>query len=249
MLRLKNEVVDYWKSLVRLLYPARCLLCEIPLVLAEHYLCLGCRKKVLPLKSPLCIKCSRPFPPYAEKRRICGDCRKSRHAYDRGFSLVGYSEPVKRIFHEIKYQNKAWLLDIFSPFLKEFANTHPLVSYDMMVPVPLDPKRRWEREFNQALILCRMLKRMEHRSPLTIRAAVVKKKKTSPQSTLGRTERLANLSGAFGVRGDSVRGKKILLIDDVFTTGSTVHECAKMLKEKGASQVDFLTMARALPNS
>ncbi len=224
-------------------------MCQIPLVLKEHCLCLSCRKKVLPLKNPLCVKCSRPFPPYAKKRSVCGDCRTRRPAYDRGFALVGYSEPVKQIFHEIKYQNKPWLLDIFSPFLKEFANTHPLTSYDMMVPVPLDPKRRWEREFNQALILCRMLKRMENRSPLTIQTVIVKKKKTSPQSTLGRTERLRNLSAAFRVKRNSVQGKKILLIDDVFTTGSTIHECAKTLKDNGAAQVDFLTVARAIPNS
>lgn len=245
---LKEELLDYWKSLVRLLYPPACLLCRIPLVLSENHLCRFCTKKITPLQSPVCIKCSRPLPPYGKKRAVCQDCRSRRPAYDRGFSLVGYSEPVKQIFHEIKYRNKPWLLGIFSSFLNEFAKHYSLSAYDMMVPVPLDPKHQWSREFNQALILCQMLKKLSKRSPLTIQRVMAKKKKTPPQSQLGRAERLTNLSDAFEIKKDSVRGKNILLIDDIFTTGSTVHECAKTLKERGASRVDFLTVARALPN-
>lgn len=239
---------DYWKSLVRLLYPAACLLCRVPLVLNENHLCRSCVKNITPLHSPVCIKCSRPLPPYGKKRSVCQDCRSRRPAYDRGFSLVRYSEAVKQIFHEIKYRNKPWLLGIFSSVLDEFAKRHRLSAYDMMIPVPLDPQHQWKREFNQALILCQMLKKLSKRSPLTIQAIMVKKKKTPPQSQLGRVERLANLSGAFGIKKDSVRGKNILLIDDIFTTGSTAHECAKTLKEKGAARVDFLTVARAIPN-
>jgi ComF family protein len=119
-------------------------------------------------------------------------------------------------------------------------------NYDFIVPIPLDSKRERERGFNQALTIAHMIKRIATRQSLTIKTVLKKKTNTPRQSQLGRSERLTNLSGAFRLNlFQEVRGKHVLLVDDIFTTGSTVNECAKLLKEKGADRVDFFAIARA----
>ena len=119
--------------------------------------------------------------------------------------------------------------------------------YYMIVPVPLDNRREREREFNQAFIIANLLKRAGGNPAIPIKNIIQKKKKTLPQSQLGRQERLENLNGAFRLRQlpFHLSGKKIMLVDDIFTTGSTINECAKLLKENEAEQVDFFTIARA----
>lgn len=116
----------------------------------------------------------------------------------------------------------------------------------MIVPIPLHPQRERERGFNQALVIARMLKQSGIRS-VRIEQLLEKKRRTLAQSQLRRAERLDNLRGAFSVRKkDLVRGKHILLVDDVITTGSTVNECARTLKAEGAARVDALALARSI---
>ncbi|MBI4358842.1 MAG: ComF family protein [Candidatus Omnitrophica bacterium] len=116
----------------------------------------------------------------------------------------------------------------------------------MIIPVPLDSRRARERGFNQALIIAKMLKRTDKKNTPPIVPLLRKVKKTLPQSQLRREERLNNLAGAFTIRKQrGIRGKQILLVDDIFTTGSTINECTKVLKEAGADRVDFFTIARS----
>jgi len=118
-------------------------------------------------------------------------------------------------------------------------------NYDIIVPVPLDPRRRFVREFNQAMLIARLLTRHEPRPRPKIFNCLVKKRKTAPQSQLKREERLENLTESFQMRKKrALDGAHILLVDDIFTTGSTLNECAKVLKKSGAGRVDFFTVAR-----
>ena len=145
----------------------------------------------------------------------------------------------------MKFQKKLWLLKVFSEPLEQFSHSTQLKNYDVLVPVPLDTRRERERGFNQALMIAQILAG-KNRKGIPIRQILRKRKRTLPQSQLKRQERLSNLNGAFLVKKrGSVRGKQLLLIDDIFTTGSTINECAKILKEDGAERVDFLTIARS----
>lgn len=241
-----KELDYYCRSLIRILYPANCIWCQIPLILDEMYLCTRCSKAIEPLKKPVCARCAHLLPPYGSRRSLCSACRSERPYYDRGFALVKYEDPTKVIFHQIKFQKKFWLLKIFSELLKDFSSSVELTGYDMVVPVPLDSARERERGFNQAFIIAQMLKRTRKEIALPIFKVLKKRKKTPPQSQLKRRERLVNLEGAFSIKKrGSLRGKYVLLVDDIFTTGSTMNECAKILKEGGAERVDFFAIARS----
>ena len=245
MLGFGTELNHYWHSLIRIVYPASCVLCRIPLILEETYLCVPCFQKIEPLKNPACFKCARPLPPYGN-HSICSPCRSERPAYDRGFALVPYQEAVRDIFHQIKFQKKIWLLKVFRKLFHRFQFSVEMKNYEAIIPVPLDSRREWERGFNQALIIARMLNRLGENNEPLIHNVLRKKKKTLPQSQLRRQERLSNLEDAFYLRKkNAVRGKRVLLVDDIFTTGSTINECAKILKAGGAERVDFFTIARS----
>ncbi len=235
---------DYWqRSLIRLLYPANCVLCKTPLLVAEMHVCRLCSKKIQPLAQPLCLKCARPIPPF-DGHASCASCRSERPYYDRGFALVEYDEPAKSIFHQIKFERKPWLFEIYTHLLTQSFSSF-FNDYELIIPVPLDRARERKRGFNQALMIAKMIKRI-HSSELAIEKIVKKTKHTAPQSQLKREHRLNNLTGAFKLaQPKAVAGKNILLIDDIFTTGSTINECARILKENGAGRVDFFTLARS----
>ena len=122
-----------------------------------------------------------------------------------------------------------------------------LESPDIVLPVPLHPKRLKERGFNQSGLLAKEFSRMQG-LPVSF-DLLIRKNWTEPQTRLNRKERLENVKGAFSLcDASAVRGRRVLLIDDVFTTGTTLSECAKTLKKAGASEVHVLTVTRALPD-
>ena len=245
MLDFGTELNYYWRSFIRILYPANCVLCQIPLMIEEIHLCISCVKKIEPLKVPICLRCARSLAPYGNHRLICSQCRSERPYYDRGFALVPYEEPIKNIFHQIKFQKKLWLIKIFSGLLERLPSSE-MINYEMIVPVPLDSRRERERGFNQALIIAQMLSGLNLKNTPQIKKVLAKKKRTLPQSQLKREERLNNLENVFSLRQrGAVRGKQVLLVDDIFTTGTTINECARILKEDGAERVDFFTIARS----
>lgn len=239
------EFNHWWRSFIRILYPASCILCKTPLLLDELHLCVLCRRKIQPLRSPLCLKCAHPLPPY-DAYKTCSACRSDRPRYDRGFALVEYDEPNKAIFHQIKFEKKPWLFEIYQQLLLQSLDRPSFREYEMIIPVPLDGSRKRKRGFNQAQLIAEMIQSIHSDRSLPIRNLIKKVKKTTPQSQLHRNHRLTNLKGVFALKESHlVEGKKILLVDDIATTGSTLNECAHLLKENGAEQVDFFTIARS----
>ena len=240
-----TEFNYWWRSLIRILYPANCILCKTSLLLDELHLCLLCQQKIQPLPKPLCLKCARPIPPF-DAYTTCSSCRAERPHYDRGFALVEYDEPTKLIFHQIKFEKKPWLFEIYGGLLHPSFLPLRFNDYEMIIPVPLDGSREQKRGFNQALMIAKMVKRVDPLYEVPIQKLIKKTKKTTPQSQLRRNQRLTNLNNAFKLnQPQEISGKNILLIDDIFTTGSTINECARLLKENGAGRVDFFTLARS----
>lgn len=215
----------YQEAFLRLLYPAHCGACNKGLELEETGLCSGCRADLAALRFP-----------YSEAAL--------NHSFDhvrQAWTLYPYEAPLKEILTGIKFFQKRWLLKLFVPDFQELGSLIASESsYDMIVPVPMESTRLLERHFNQSELIAKML---SGSMKVPMLYALKKIRRTPAQSGLNRAERLQNLLFAFEGRV-SLSGKKILLVDDVLTTGATAEEAARVLKEEcGAVSVDLVTLA------
>jgi len=211
------------------------------------FFCQPCWESIHPLSGPSCPRCGRPFASTVtllySPHHLCASCRLRRPAYTQAWSLYPYVPPLQDAIRLFKYHGKVALADALGllmsaalPFLPEI---------DLLMAVPLHPSRLKEREFNQSLLLADRLNR-RLRLPLSY-GNLVRVRHTQPQTALSRRARLKNLRRAFLVlRPQEVAGKKILLVDDVATTGTTVNECAKALRKAGAADVYIETLARTI---
>lgn len=230
------------------LLPVQCASCETALNGDPiPFFCESCWKMIQPIGDICCPCCGRPFPSSLTLKyspdHVCGPCRLHRPAYTRAWSLYRYSPPLRDAIHLFKYQKKVALADALGALMQR-----PLIDslpIDVVIPVPLHPTRLREREYNQSLLLADRVSRAQH-IPLSY-DNLIRSRDTPPQTELTRAVRLKNLRGAFAMRRpNDLAGKRILLIDDVFTTGATVNECAKTLRRAGAADVYACTLARTV---
>lgn len=215
------------RPLVNLLFPLICPLCERPLGDDDpHRLCHGCWRQ---LNDGAFLTSLDPVP-FVNRLWACGP----------------YDGSLKELIHRFKFKGQRSLAIPLSELLLAFATTHRLTEgIDVVVPVPLHPVRQRERGFNQSLLLSQRCAQ-PFRRPLLPRA-LLRTKPTASQTQLPRAERLTNVRGAFRCpRPRQVEEQRILLIDDVLTTGATVSECARTLKEAGATKVTACTLARGI---
>ncbi len=234
------------KSCVDLLYPFSCL-CGGAVV--GPGLCDRCERLTPRIDSPFCLICGTPFPSRAGNDHRCGRCIQQRPAFRRARACAAYDSietqprPLRDAIQRHKYGRHLWLARPFADLIKERAPKD--AAYDIILPVPLHLERlRW-RGFNQALLLARHLAR--HYDAPVEPLALERCQATRPQVELSASERQSNVRGAFGVRRpDAIRERRILLVDDVMTTGATVNECARVLCRHGATIVDVLVLARAV---
>ena len=227
-----------------LLFPAFCLACgrqlsswRLPL------LCSDCGAEVSLVRPPLCSCCGLPL--NCGPDHFCGNCLAKTFAFDRARAALLYREPVISLIHSLKFAGQLTGLSTMAALARDTAGYRDLAAADLILPVPLHPQRLRERGFNQALLLARAC--FPEQSRMINVDLLVRRRATVPQTRLSGKERRRNLAAAFQItRPDSLKGKKILLIDDVFTTGSTVHECAATLRRAGAASIEIFTLARAL---
>lgn len=229
MKRMANRFLD-------ILYPRRCPLCHRILGSSNRTICPDCEKQAVPIGQPRCFRCGRPT---AEKEEYCRDCRTEPHAYDQGRGIFLYNDQWRASVVRFKYYGCREYGDFYGDAMRSWAALD-LARWkpDLLVPVPLYRSRQRARGFNQAEYLAR---RVSAGTGIPVDAAlVIKERRTRSQKRLSRKQRQKNLAGAFAAAG-RVDGKRILVIDDVYTTGSTVDAMARCLKNSGASQVYFLT--------
>ena len=205
-------------------------------------LCATCWAAVPRHETPAC-RCGLPLPPGGS---TCGHCRRGRQPLDAGASLGPYEGPLRIALHELKYRGRRRVAGRLAEALLESLSARALVEgSDILVPVPLHPRRLRERGFNQAALLAHELGRRTGR-PCGERA-LVRRKETTPQAGLSAAARRRNVAGAFAVRRRAlVAGRVVTLVDDVFTTGATAYACARALREAGAREVRLLSIARVL---
>ena len=213
-------------------------------------MCESCWEKTLRLQigPPICPSCGIPFQIIdADSEHLCGKCSLDLPSFSGARSFGYYRAELSRLVRGFKFEGRRNLSALLSPLLAEaFSNSWDRAQFDLIVPVPLHPKRRRERGYNQSAILAHSLGRL-----IGIPAdesALNRMSQTLPQVGLTDAERVKNVRGAFTCRKpDRVAGKRILLVDDVMTTGATVHSASRSLLEGGALRVSVLTLARAVP--
>lgn len=218
------------------------------------FLCPTCSSEFLPVESPKCSRCGIVFISRQGEDHVCGECIASRKRFQIARSAGVYKYTLMAVIHCLKYKGKIQLARplgalLFAAFLRFWDKK----SVDVIVPVPLHAKKLRMRGFNPSFLLVKNWARIAESSnsklpDMPVEINVLERRRwTEPQTGLGRKERLANIKNAFNISDYSkIAGKKILLVDDVYTTGATVNECAKVLLKGGAGHVDVLTLARAM---
>jgi ComF family protein len=222
-------------AILNLLFPLSCILCNV-CVPERRWgpVCRPCWAKMEPLRPPFCAQCGMPAPAIVG---LCGACRLQQHAFDLARSALVFNDPLREVIHHFKYADRVSLALPFGALLGECLEREPFQG-SVVIPVPLHRRRERRRGFNQAQLIAETLKRDR-----TIDTELLRRRKNTPSQTgLSRSQRTLNLAGAFEVRGRVP--ECIIVVDDVYTTGSTLHEIAKTLKRAGAKRVEVLTVAR-----
>lgn len=230
-------------SLLDFFLPRGCVFCRGALPEgAGVAVCEACRDGIEWVASPVCPRCGQVFGSRKGADHLCGLCQKEPPPFARARAAVLYDEdgPAGTAIKRFKYGRRLDLLPVMQAWLRTPACQELAEAADLLVPVPLHARRLKERGFNQALLLAQAF---PHK-PLA-REALVRVRHTLPQSGLNPKERRENVNRAFAVlRPEEVKGKHLALIDDVYTTGATVKECARVLLRAGAREVQVLTVAR-----
>lgn len=225
--------------LLNLIYPRRCPLCDGLTGSYDRLVCKECRGKVPLLVEPLCKKCGKPLE--KEEAEYCEDCGRKTHAYTKGRAAFAYDELMRASISRFKYRNRREYADFYvQELLRSCAGSVRSWGPEALIPIPLHKSRMRSRGFNQAELVARGLGEILE-IPVE-NALLVRAKRTRPQKDLNYRERAENLKNAFQVTQNDVELKKVLLIDDIYTTGSTVDAAAKALKERGVEKVYFLSI-------
>ena len=227
-------------NVLKILYPDRCPLCDTARSLKETGICPECEKKLIVIKEPVCIVCGRPL---SKENSVCPDCKISPRYFDGGKSVFAYSSLNDSIY-KFKYMNRAAYAKCYGKLMvKEVGEWLSWIKPDALVPVPLHKKRLIARGYNQATELAEEISRL---TGIPVRESLAgRRKNTVPQKLMDKRGRQINMKRAFIVREDVVKLRRVVVIDDIFTTGSTINSLAKELKEAGIKEVWFLTVSRA----
>jgi ComF family protein len=230
------------------LYPEACQFCgQERATVDEGFIGTNCRQNVKVIQPPFCERCGLPFEGDITNAFECGNCQEMELHFSCARSAVAARGMILELLHRYKYQRAIWV----EPFLAQLLidQAAPVLragKWDVIVPVPLHPSKENEREFNQAE---RLGKRLSADTGIPLRKNLLcRVAPTRTQTQLSRAERAANVQRAFACQntGDGLKGKRVVLVDDVLTTGATTSACAKVLGKAGADEICVWTVARGL---
>ena len=221
--------------------------------LLAPFLCQGCLEGFKAVESPICLQCGVMFQSRENDDHICGNCLTWPKKFGMARSAGLYDRALMAAIHCMKYYGKIQLARPPGTLLfNTFTRYWPKGEIDLVIPVPLHITKMRMRGFNQAFLLIRHWRSLAGMLPVSRPAikidqqTLIRTKRARPQTGLSRKKRLTNIKNAFRLqRSKTISGQRILLVDDVYTTGATVNECAKVLLHGGAESVDVLTLAQA----
>lgn len=223
------------------IYPTKCIICGQKLEQQTAQMCEACYNKVKVIHHKACVKCGKPR---ATEHTLCYDCRHKKHVYQQGRAMFEYNQLTKKSLSGLKFFGYTWIGKVYGELLAVYYKTCCHYPVDYVIPVPISRGRFVQRGYNQAEIIGRAFSK-ELKLPI-LANGLRRTKGTSPQKDLSDKERILNMKDAFQVSGrikDRIQGKNILLVDDIYTTGTTIDSCAKVLMEQGAETIYFLTVA------
>lgn len=227
-----------------LLYPRTCAGCDEPVRDGDRYLCWECRSSLPVIAHPFCSICGNPLEGRVDHGYICFLCAGERPHFDRARCASRFHGVLPKLAHDFKYHQAVWLQEDLAEILEACWKTHFADEVvDVVAPVPLYHVRERTRGYNQAALLAAGLAK---RLKVPYRGRLLRRTRdTETQTHLTAPQRASNVQSAFRTGlAATVKGRRVLLVDDVMTTGATVNECAKALKQAGAAGVLVLTLAR-----
>lgn len=234
--------------LIDIVYPKTCLICKTKLKkdisAIDDVVCVECWAKIKRNLPPFCHRCGRRLKVNNFTKHVCPGCIKKPLHFDRAFSVCKYEGVIKELIHKFKYESKDYVGSILSRLMVEFIREYnlPVNFIDVIIPVPLHRIRLREREFNQAEILSNYIASEFNKDVLN--NCLLRHRYTKTQTELEENQRLLNVKDSFSVsRIEVIKGKNVLLVDDVLTSGATSSEAAYTLKNAGANIVFVLTLA------
>ncbi len=242
-----TAVQSWLNTALGFVYPEVCQLCGLARATpAESFVCEGCRAKVRFVEPPFCERCGCPFEGAITQAFECSNCRELNLEFRYARSAVEARDKVLEAIHRYKYNRALW----FEPFLGQLLASRGAPDlrgqgWNWLVPVPLHPAKLREREFNQAE---RMAWRLSAAAGIPVHARLLSRvRPTQTQTRLNREQRQANVRNAFALRARTrLNGQRVVLVDDVFTTGATTSACARVLRRAGAGDVCVWTVARGV---
>lgn len=232
-------MVSVADKILDILYPRRCPVCDGIVPPEDGLICRTCAKKLPYIKEPCCMKCGKEL--RHEEEEYCMDCKKWERAYTQGKALFSYDERMQKSVSAFKYKGRQEYAVLYGRELARWFQTQ-IKRWDaqVLIPVPVHKSRYRQRGYNQAALLARSL---SHYTNIPVDENILcRRKKTAAQKALNDKERRKNLQDAFQLTKKVVQYKKVILVDDIYTTGSTADACARVLKQGGVEQVYLLSL-------
>ena len=239
----KNAITSIWRTTIDILLPPRCLATG-EIVDAQGMVSPTIWPQLQFIEAPFCKTCGIPFSFEIANDALCAACMDREPAFDSSRSAVVYNDASRKMILSFKYGDRLHAVDTFTPWMIR-AGQELIDHADFIIPVPLHNKRLRERRFNQSALLAQAVAKRSGKA--YIPNLLQRTRHTIPQQGLNYKERGKNVHGAFGVNKDhleTIKGKTILLIDDVFTSSATLNECARIMKQAKANIINVLTIAR-----
>lgn len=234
--RAADQVLD-------LLFPRSCVACEDPVDAASGYrfICASCSRLLTIVRAPACKTCGYPFFGVVGSERSCPHCQELSPLFGEAKTAVLMKGPARQLVHEFKYHGHVHLMEDMGRIMRRCEGLLDFAAGAVLVPVPLHPRKRRQRGFNQSLLLARRLAELAPGAEVI--EALERLKDTESQTRFDRARRQRNLKNAFAMRTDSGLNPRVrcVVVDDVFTTGSTLNACAAVLRRNGCRQIDVVT--------
>jgi len=228
----------YIKTIKNIIFPHLCLCCEEKI--SDGPICPSCREKITFLYANVCRYCARPLDTVTS---VCNQCRNKIYPYNRLISATAYQEPMISLIHLFKYRNYDYLDEFFSSLIIKHLNSigfRPF-GYDFIIPVPMHKHKLKSRGYNQAWLLAKLL---SNNFKIPLRDDIINTVNIRPsQATLQKQKRQTNVKGVFAAR-KNLKNKKIILVDDIFTTGATAMSCCQALLEKQTAEITIITLSK-----
>lgn len=233
-----NWAREALRQMEEVLFPRRCPVCRDVAMPRGRLICPGCLGRLSFVAQPCCMKCGKEIG--NREQEYCPDCIRHRRSFAFGFALLNYNQAAAASMAAVKYHNRREYLDFYAGAAAlRFAGKIEASGAQVIVPVPVHASRLKERGFNQAWELA---KRLSGETGLPAEELLVRVKKTDPQKDLGPAGRLKNLEHAFEASGGAGRWERVLLVDDIYTTGSTAEACTRALLRAGVKKVYFFAV-------